>query len=177
MSYMRTIWFLLAILAPARAALAQPARLQVASAPPVRPPLATSPRIFLDNAWAVGASYSTGLAGAEWLRVAGRHAGLGLGAGATGVGARALWYPGDRYEALFWRWYVSGGVTYAPWRSGAADRGTNATGAEVGLQHWYQETDWFGDAGLGLIRAGHGDWFGRRVVPVARLTVGRGFGF
>jgi hypothetical protein len=172
---MRTIWLLLAVLGSAGTALAQLAEPHVDGAPPLRVALTASPRMFLNNAWAVGASYTTGLAGAEWLRVAGRHGGLGLGAGATGVGARALWYPGDRYEALFWRWYASGGVAFAPWRSGAAESGSSAAGAEVGLQHWYQETDWFLDAAFGVIAAGRGDWFGRRVLPVARLTVGRGF--
>ena len=171
------IWLSLTILGAAKAAAAQPAELPSASASSTRPVLATSPRMFLDNAWAVGASYTTGLAGAEWLRVAGRHAGFGLGAGATGVGARVLWYPGDRYEALFWRWYVSGGVAYAPWRSGATQRGNSAGGAEVGIQHWYQETDWLVDAALGVVGAGRGEWFGRHVLPAARLTVGRGFWF
>ena len=102
---------------------------------------------------------------------------LGLGVGATGVGGRGLWYPRDRYDALFWRWYLSGGVAYAPWRSGAAERGNSAGGAEVGLQHWYQETDWLVDAAFGVVAAGRGEWFGRRVLPAARLTVGRGFWF
>jgi hypothetical protein len=33
------------------------------------------------------------------------------------------------------------------------------------------------DAGVGVVAAGGGKWFGRRVLPAARLTVGRGFWF
>ncbi|HEX5958808.1 MAG TPA: hypothetical protein VFY92_09165 [Hyphomicrobiaceae bacterium] len=112
MSPVRNILLVVTALAAATSAVAQPAPDAAGSGPAARRVPGASPRYFLDNAWAVGASYTMGLAGAEWLRVAGRHAALGLGVGATGVGARALWYPGDRYDAMFWRWYLSSGVGY-----------------------------------------------------------------
>ena len=174
---MWTISLVLAVVSSASVAVAQPPALSRAGVRAGHAMAAVSPRMFLNNAWAVGASYTAGLAGAEWLRVAGPRAGLALGAGATGVGARVLWYPSNRYDAMFWRSYVSAGAAYAAWSSGAAERGSTAVGAEVGVQHWYQETDWFLDAALGVAGAVRGEWFGRHTLPVARVTVGRGFWF
>jgi hypothetical protein len=172
---MRTICLIFFLLSSGSAAIAQQAALRYVGMHSGPNPTAASPRMFLNNAWAARASYTAGLAGAEWLRVAGRHAGLGFGAGVTGVGARVLWYPSDRYEAAFWRGYVSGGVAYAPWRSGATEPDNSAVGVEIGVQHWYQETDWFLDTALGIAGAVRGDWFGRQVLPMARVTLGRGF--
>jgi hypothetical protein len=136
---------------------------------------ATASPAFLDmRAWSVGTGLSHGLLGVEVIRRLDIRSAIAVGAGAGGLGARAVVTPFERVGNIHEKLpYLSIEAMYAPWRIGSLDA-PGAVGATIGLQWWGGERSPFRDVGVGVMTTRDGTLFGRRVVPTVRFAVGRG---
>jgi hypothetical protein len=133
-----------------------------------------TPALLDMRAWSVGTGLAAGAGGVELLRRRDLRHGVGLGVGVGGLGARVFATPFEAVGRVHtWVPYASFEALYAPWRWGDLDA-PGGIGYAVGLQHWGEDRDWFGDVGIGAAHTRAGAWFGRRTLPVLRVALGRG---